>query len=162
MKPGFVLGAALILMAMMTASAQNLGLGTGSRPDPDSVSDRADRPDRDEAVPRKTQFNKRLGLGARRGGLADPKVYEARGREIAGQFYEIGTPAGPKSETRPAPQPEATLKPRPDGSRQWLWWVGAAGLAGASAGVAGFILMTNSHPATKPPDIPLHLDDNGP
>jgi hypothetical protein len=163
MKPGFALGAVLILAAVLLASAQNLGLGTGSHPDsdPDSSSEiKTDRSDREEAVvPRKSQLNKRLGLGTRRGGPADPRLYEARGREIAGQFYEIGTPAGPKAEPRPMPQPEAAMKPRPSGSRQWLWWVGAAGLAGASAGVAGFILMNNSHPASKPPDIPLNLDD---
>jgi hypothetical protein len=165
MKPGFAFGAILILTAALAVSAQNLGLGTGSRPesDPDSTSEmKADQPGRDEAIPRKSQLNKRLGLGSRRGSPADPKLFEARGREIAGQFYEIGTPAGPKPEPRQTPQTEAALEPRPNGSRQWLWWVGAAGLAGASAGVAGFILMSNSHPASKPPDIPLNLDDSGP
>ena len=45
------------------------------------------------------------------------------------------------------------------GSKQWLIWVGVAGVAGASAGAIGYFLMTSSHPATAPPDIPLNLDD---
>ncbi len=162
MKPGFALGVVLVLMAGSVTSAQNLGLGTGSHQEApnDTTSGDAKLGRQDEPqAPRKTQFNKRLGLTARRNSGFDPKVFEARGHDLTGQFYEIGAPSDAKPNNKDQAMPQAPAARQKIGSRQWLWWVGAAGLAGASAGVAGFILMNNSHPTTKPADIPLVLDD---
>ncbi|MDB5047500.1 MAG: hypothetical protein JWO30_571 [Fibrobacteres bacterium] len=164
MKPGSVLGVLVVLGAMVLAPAQNLGLGTGSRaatPEDSSGGDfRIDKQDEPPA-PRKTQINKRLGLTARRTGPFDPKVFEARGRELQGQFYEIGTPANPKlrGDEPATTAPGATMSQRKDGSKQWLFWVGAAGVAGVSGIAVGYLLMSNAHPASAPPDIPLTLDD---
>jgi hypothetical protein len=162
MKSGSILGAILVLAALASAPlcAQNLGLGTGSRAvsPGDSLDSRSDP--RDQAPPpRKNQINKRLGLSARRTGPFDPKVFEARGRELQGQFYEIGAPAHPVMMTGEQRKTGASLSPARNGSRQWLLWVGVAGAAGASAGVIGYFLMNNAHPASAPPDIPLVLDD---
>jgi hypothetical protein len=157
------MGTLMVLAAIVSAPAQNLGLGAGSRqPAPDdSAATAMERFDRqDPPAPRKNQINKRLGLSARKNGPFDPKVFEARGRELQGQFYEIGSPANPKQYDGQAPVSGTTaLVKQGNGSKQWLVWVGVAGAAGAAAGAVGFLLMTNAHPASAPPDIPLNLDD---
>jgi hypothetical protein len=157
------MGTLTVLAAIVSAPAQNLGLGAGSRqPAPaDSAAVAAEpRPDRQDASPRKNQFTKRLGLSARKNPPFDPKVFEARGRELQGQFYEIGTPANPKQfDGQPVASGTASMAKQSNGSRQWLVWVGVAGAAGAAAGAVGYLLMSNAHPASAPPDIPLNLDD---
>ncbi|HKP96826.1 MAG TPA: hypothetical protein VJ385_13795 [Fibrobacteria bacterium] len=163
MKPGSALGAvwALTVIVLAPLQAQNLGLGTGSRAareDSAAQEPRFDRPD-EASAPRKSQLNKRLGLTARRNAAFDPKVFEARGRELQGQFYEIGTPANPKQYSGEQTAAGASVAQRKNGSRQWLTWVGIAGVAGASAGAIGYLLMSNAHPATAPSEIPLNLDD---
>ncbi len=169
-KRGLSLGGVLLLVSALLSPAQNLGLGTGSRsPSPSDSSDQypavqsqgrnsgTERPV-DAPPPRKTQINRRLGLLGRKGGGFDPKAFEMRGRELQGQFYEIGgNPSNPSSS--PAATPVgSTLEKQKDESRQWLFWVGAAGVAGVSAGVAGFILMGNAHPTAPPPKY-LYLND---
>jgi hypothetical protein len=113
----------------------------------------------ESAAPRKTQINRRLGLTARKARDFDPKVYEARGRELQNQFYEIGTAADPKQFGSTLPSTGgASAGDRKDGSRQWMFWVGLAGVTGTSAGVLGYFLMSNSHPST-PPEKRLILTD---
>jgi hypothetical protein len=163
MKPGIVLGVVVSVSAVIgPAWAQNLGLGTGSRsyPSEDStlVEDRTEEP----ATPRKTQINRRLGLTARKGKEFDPKVFEARGRELQGLFYEIGTAANANANkfgSMPPPDNGATLGDGKNRSRQWLFWVGVAGATGTSAGVLGYFLMNKAHPASAPPEKPLILTD---
>lgn len=155
MKSGLSLGAlpalvAVGLLAAASVQAQNLGLGTGSRSQiraEDSLA--AERGDESAASRR---MNKRLGLSARRAVVFDPKVFEARGRELYGQFYEIGTasdqrdlPAAPGGGT----VPDAALQRK--ARNQWMFWVGVAGLAGAGAGAVGFVLMSKAHPDAPPP-----------
>ena len=152
----------MVSVAIALAPAQNLGLGTGSRAPAadDSTAVNETRPDDSQApAPRKNQINRRLGLTARRGKDFDPKQFEARGRELQGQFYEIGTPANNGKESGSAPMPGSTdAMVRKEGSKQWLIWVGVAGVAGASAGVVGYLMMNKSHPS-PPADIPLVLTD---
>jgi hypothetical protein len=158
MKPGLALGAMMVAATVGLAPAQNLGLGTGSRASTSEDSTAA-MDGRGEDAPRKSQLNRRLGLGARRKDF-DPKVFEARGRELQGQFYEIGTPAGPK-EYGSSPMPgggSASTAIRKDGSKQWLFWVGVAGVAGTSAGVVGYLMMNKAHPS-PPAAKPLVLTD---
>lgn len=143
---------AAALWASPEARAQNLGLGTGSRPAAgDSAQD--NRGDRGDDNPRRSQMNKRLGLSARKPQAFDPKIYEARGRELQNQFYEIGTPVDPKrGELEPIPggmAGEAALQRK--GRNQWMLWVGVAGFAGASAGAVGYLLMSKAHPNAPPP-----------
>lgn len=162
MKPGSALGVLVALTAIALAPAQNLGLGAGSSrsgPSEDStaVLDGQDR-EGETPAPRKNQMNRRLGLSARRGKDFDPKVFEARGRELQGQFYEIGTPVNSKASERPQ-SPTASNLIRKDGSRQWLLWVGIAGVTGISAGTVGYLLMNKSHPTSAPPAKSLVLTD---
>lgn len=155
MKQGRCLGMLALLAAALWASpearAQNLGLGTGSRSAGDSAA--ADRGDRGEDNPRRTQMNKRLGLTARRPQAFDPKIYEARGRDLQNQFYVIGTPADPKrGELEPVPGGMASdVALQRQGRKQWMIWVGVAGFAGASAGAVGYLLMSKAHPNAPPP-----------
>jgi hypothetical protein len=109
---------------------------------------------------RKTQLNRRLGLSARKGQGFDPKVFEARGRELQGQFYEIGTPANPTQHTGMPVNSGSEVLIQRKSQRQWLFWVGMAGVAGASAGAVGFVLMSKAHPAGAPPPKDLVLTDD--
>jgi hypothetical protein len=108
----------------------------------------------DGAAPRRNQLNKRLGLTARRGQAIDPKFYEARGRELQGQFYEIGGPVDTRKDApfRSSGNPE-DLAYQQKGRRQWMFWAGVAGLAGASAGAAGWLYLQKAHPTAPPPKI---------
>jgi hypothetical protein len=156
--PGSTWAVLTLLAAVALSPAQNLGLGTGSRYP--SVSDSTSQnqtgqnnrgSDRqDDGGPRKS-INKRLGLSARKNGPFDPKVFEARGRELTGQFYEIGGTATNVSKWSGTGQTEFSADKQKSGSRQWMIWAGAAGLAGASAAVATFMLMDNSHPTQAAP-----------
>ena len=161
MKPGIVLGMVVTVSAVIgVIPAQNLGLGTGSRSYPNDDSASVEDRSEETASPRKNQINRRLGLTARKGKDFDPKVFEARGRELQGQFYEIGTAANPKpfGSTKSSPD-GVSIGDRKDGSRQWLFWVGVAGATGTSAGVLGYFLMNKAHPSSAPPEKPLVLTD---
>ena len=163
MKSGLGLGIAALLAVVLTptrqALAQNLGLGTGSRMQAATDSAALDsRPERDEPANTR-KYNRRLGLTARRNQVFDPKFFEARGREIQGQFYEIGTP-GDAQQHGGMPLPtggEAVAQQ--SGRKQWMIWVSVAGLAGASAGAVGYVLMSNAHPVGTPPPREIVLTD---
>jgi hypothetical protein len=158
MKQGSSLGWSATLAAALCAAplagAQNLGLGTGSRySGGDSAQDSRSSGGHDEgSAPRKTQLNKRLGLTARRGQAFDPKFYEARGRELQGQFYEIG---GFVDSRRDAPYRSSgnaeDVAYQHKSGNQWLVWVGVAGLAGASAGAVGWLYLQKAHPTATAP-----------
>lgn len=161
MKPGLALGVLMVSGTIGMSLAQNLGLGTGSRSSLEDSSDAAAyRGDRSESAPsRKSQINRRLGLTARKSQAFDPKHFEVRGKDLQNQFYEIGTPVKPMT---PSSEPATSRTPvsiQKGGSRKWLLWVGVAGIAGASAGTVGFLMMQKAHPASAPPDIPLDLSD---
>jgi hypothetical protein len=168
MKQGSSLGWPAMLAAALCAAplagAQNLGLGTGSRYSGDSSAQdpRSSGGHEDGAAPRRSQLNKRLGLAARRGQAFDPKVFEARGRELQGQFYEIGGMADPRKEepNRPAEGSEDFAYQR-KGRTQWMVWVGVAGLAGASAGAVGWLYLQKAHPTAAPPKY-IDLSDEPP
>jgi hypothetical protein len=133
---------------------QNLGLGTGSRA-AQSDSAQAGRSGwKDEApTPRGSQISKRLGLSARRTGAFDPKVFEARGRELQGQFYEIGGPIDTKHNRKAQAFGETeNVAIQRKGGTQWMIWAGVAGLAGVSAGAVGYLYMTKAHPSAPPPN----------
>ncbi len=166
--PGLSLGCFLLLLSALLSSAQNLGLGTGSRnsSEPDSTSQVPTQPVQknastsmrhDDTSPRKSQLNRRLGLLGRKGGRLDPKMFEARGRELQGQYYEIEESVKNPAQWSTTPIEFAAEKQKIH-SRQWLYWVGAAGVVGVSAGTAGFILMGQAHPSASPPKI-ITLDD---
>ena len=152
-----VLAAALCVSPK--AQAQNLGLGTGSRGSAaDSAQDARPGWNEEESAPRRSQMNKRLGLTARHGLPFDPKIYEARGRELQGQFYEIGDPADSRRKGQSADpfgngKSSGSAEPafRSRATAQWFVWAGVAGLAGASATAVGYLLMQKSHPTAPPP-----------
>lgn len=89
----------------------------------------------------------------------DPKVFEARGRELHGQYYEISGAVNPTpwtaSGSGQAPAGN-TAGIRKDGSRNWMIWTGAAGLAAIVGGSVGY-LMLSKHTAQDP--LSIHLDD---
>ena len=165
MKQGACLGWAAVLAAVLCGPslirAQNLGLGTGSRSGADTAQEIRNGTAEDGSSPRRNQMNKRLGLTARRSGVFDPKVFEARGRDLQGQFYEIGTPVDAAGREAPAQRPlgetgDGTLQRK--ARKQWMFWAGMAGVAGASAGAVGYFLMSNAHPTAPPPKIVIVKD----
>lgn len=105
---------------------------------------------KNEAPSRKSQFNRRLGLSAHTDGQLSPRDFEERGKELQGQFYEIGG-VGKIGEDLPVQTSAAKLIQTHARLHPWVLWVGAAGLAGASAGVVGYMLMGNAHPSSPEP-----------
>ncbi len=155
----------MILVCALCVQSQNLGLGAGSKtPVSDSTGftgltgtgSRASGAD--DSAPRKSQLNRRLGLSGRKGREFDPKAFEARGRELQGQFYEIdATP--PNFQKLPAASPsEFSAAQQSRASKQWMFWAGAAGVTGVSVGALGLFLLNKSHPS-QPPPIIIPLDD---
>lgn len=89
----------------------------------------------------------------------DPKVFEARGRELHGQYYEISGAVHPTPwNAAGSGQVSAGTAPaiRKDESRHWMIWTGAAGLAALVGGSVGY-LMLSKHTAPEP--VSVHLDD---
>lgn len=90
----------------------------------------------------------------------DPKVFEARGRELHGQYYEIAGAVQPSpwdaATPGQAPAPSAGTGGRAGVSRQWMIWTGAAGLAALVGGSVGYLMLVQ-HNAPEP--LPVHLDD---
>lgn len=150
---GWVAALAVALGGVSAAKAQNLGLGTGSHPaSADSAEDGRSGWNDEGSAPRRAQMAKRLGLSARRNGGFDPKIYEARGRELQGQFYEIGGPIDGKGNKAAKNQMGSdNLVLERKGGTQWMIWVGVAGFAGASAATAGYLYMNKAHPSAPPP-----------
>ena len=82
----------------------------------------------------------------------DPKVFEARGRELHGQYYEISGTVNhtPWNAAGSGPAPAgSTAAIRKDDSRNWMIWTGAAGLAAIVGGSVGY-LMLSKHAAQDP------------
>lgn len=84
----------------------------------------------------------------------DPKVFEARGRELQGEYYEI-TSIAQVPDWSSAPADVGTTAPETS-SRNWMVWSGVAGLAAVVAGTTGYLLL-DQHGATQP--ISVQLDD---
>lgn len=84
----------------------------------------------------------------------DPKVFEARGRELQGEYYEI-TSIAKVPDWSSAPAEMGTTSPETS-SRNWMVWSGVAGLAAVVAGATGYLLM-DQHGSTQP--ISVQLDD---
>lgn len=161
----------MVLALAALSHAQNLGLGTGSRSGSDSEDSSMEtsqgsggRYGEEESPPRKKQINRRLGLLGRKSRSFDPKVYEERGKELQGQFYEIGTAPShghtPGSGTGGMSLPQSGMAAQSRSPRQWMIWVGIAGAAGASAGALGFFMMNQAHPPSAPPPKILDLSDD--
>ena len=97
----------------------------------------------------------------------DPKVFEARGRELQDEFYEITSIAKGGtawSATSPSAEAEAlggeadtASRPKPSASRNWMIWSGAAGLAAVVGGAAGYLLLEKH---TEPTPKSVYLDDD--
>ncbi len=106
-----------------------------------------------ESDSRTSQFDKRLGLTSRKRDRIDPQIFAQRGRDLQNQFYVIGGSArNRKSWASPASDPNQKISNQGNG-KQWLYWVGAAGLAGATAGVTGFLLLDRAHPTQSPAKV---------
>jgi hypothetical protein len=150
---GWVAALAVALGGVPAAKAQSLGLGAGSHATlEDSAQESRSGWNDEGSAPRRSQMAKRLGLSARRNGGFDPKIYEARGRELQGQFYEIGGPIDGKG--KPSAKGQAgsdNIILERKGGTQWMIWAGVAGLAGASAATAGYLYMNKAHPSAPPP-----------
>lgn len=86
----------------------------------------------------------------------DPKVYEARGRELQGEYYEISNFAK-SADWSASPAEMATSSPSTSSSsKNWIIWTGAAGLAALVGGAAGYLIL-DKHTAPEPTTV--HLDD---
>jgi len=110
-----------------------------------------------EGALRKNQFNRRLGLSAYGSGQVNAKEFEKRGKDLQDTYYEIGG-IGKMGEGVTPVKKEVAIQDSKSGINPWLIWVGAAGLAGASAGVVGFLLMDTAHPSSPPPKILVLTD----
>lgn len=89
----------------------------------------------------------------------DPKVFEARGRDLQGQYYEIAGAANPAAWNAAgnADAPASTAAgARKASSNAWMIWTGAAGVAAVVGGSVGY-LMLEKHTAPEP--MPVYLDD---
>ncbi|HLP41612.1 MAG TPA: hypothetical protein VK465_08910, partial [Fibrobacteria bacterium] len=91
-------------------------------------------------------------------GKFDPKVFEARGRELRGEYYEIPTLAkAPTKSELPAGLPvEKAAPPEEPTPRNWILWGGVAGAAACVAGLAGWLLI--QQPGNTEP-VSVYLDD---
>lgn len=95
----------------------------------------------------------------------DPKVFEARGRALQGEYYEITSVAKGGAKWSGAPDPaeapgaagQAASPAKAAASKHWMIWSGAAGLAALVGGTAGYLLL-EKHAAPEP--VSVHLDDN--
>lgn len=95
----------------------------------------------------------------------DPKVFEARGRELRDEYYEITTLAqgnsswstAPNEGSDAYPSETGTPAPKPSSSKNWMIWSGAAGLAAVVGGTAGYLLFEKH---TAPDPITVRLDDD--
>ena len=103
----------------------------------------------------------------RKGFEIDPRVYEARGRELQGEFYEISGNApthNPSARPNQSLQednagPEATAATASKG-RRWMVWAGAASLVGAAGGAAGWYLMMDQPGDPKVKRVVVEISDN--
>ena len=84
----------------------------------------------------------------------DPKVFEARGRELQGEYYEI-TSIAKAPDWSSAPANVGTTAPETS-SRNWMVWSGVAGAAALVAGATGYLLL-DQHTSIQP--ISVNLDD---
>lgn len=84
----------------------------------------------------------------------DPKVFEARGRELKGEFYVVTSiTSAPSWSTGEVVMESTVSQPAPD--RKWLLWGGAAGLSLLLAG-AGWLLLDDSG---QPGPVVVHVSD---
>lgn len=90
----------------------------------------------------------------------DPKVFEARGRELQGEYYEIDGMAKASSWNASGARSDAASatagERKNSSSNHWMIWTGAAGLAAVVGGAVGY-LMLDQHTAPEP--LPVHLTD---
>ncbi len=103
---------------------------------------------------RTSQFDKRLGLTSRKRDRFDPQAFAQRGHELQNQFYVInGTVSNSNHWDAPESPPSQKLADQNGVNKQWLFWVGAAGLVGATAGVTAFIFLDKAHPSQEPAKV---------
>jgi hypothetical protein len=120
---------------------------------------------RDEEARR--QALRRRSLNSR--GAFDPRVYEARGRELQGEVYEINAMANPPSWS-PSPR-NIEVADREDGregaseaieakeSSHGFWlWASALAAAGA-AGAVGYYFLGQDQGTPAPRDVNVTLND---
>lgn len=114
---------------------------------------------RDDEDSRKAQ--RRRGLSAR-GRDFDPRVYEARGRELQGEYYEITSmapswsPAGASAVANENEAAGEAIEPEKK-SHFWAWASGLA-LAGA-AGAVGYYFLGQDQGGQAPHEVSIPLDD---
>jgi hypothetical protein len=107
-----------------------------------------------ERESRTSQFDKRLGLSSRKHDRIDPQVFAQRGHELQNQFYMIdGKTKNSNQWPTGSAGPTQKVSSQKGVNKLWLFWVGAAGLAGASAGVTAFLLLDRAHPSQGPPKL---------
>lgn len=120
-------------------------------------SDDAQASDRDDDA-RKAAQHRRAAVSTRGGREFDPRVYEARGRELQGEYYEITTMANPPAwASRNSESGESSEKIAPQGKHGFWVWAAAIGAAGA-AGAVGFYLLDHKA-ASQPRDVEIALTD---
>jgi hypothetical protein len=153
------------------AVACGLFLGTAAPARAESDSDRGysqtaqENPDGDNGQAADRDDDSDRKLAGRRHAAAsrrnfDPRVYEARGRELQGEYYEISTMAkAPSWSSRNTDATEGdnasgSLEPKSRSHTVWMW---AAGIGtAAAAGAVGFYLFDHkAAPQTQNVDIAL-------
>jgi hypothetical protein len=97
---------------------------------------------------------RRKARKAARGGF-DPKVFEARGRELKGELYVVSSITSAPTWSIEGIDMESTVA-EPVSERNWLLWGGAAGLTVLVAGAAGWLLLDDPGQAAP---VSVHVSD---
>jgi hypothetical protein len=90
------------------------------------------------------------------GGNFDPKVFEARGRELKGEPYVISSITSAPTWSSEGLDMESTVAQAHAPERKWLLWGGAAGLTVLVAGAAGWLLLDEPEPGAP---VSVHVSD---
>lgn len=85
----------------------------------------------------------------------DPKLFEARGRELKGELYVISSITSAPTWSSLGIGMESTVS-EPASDRNWLLWGGAAGLTVLVAGAAGWLLLDDPDPSAP---VAVHVSD---
>lgn len=155
MRAGFALmiGLAFMVGAGSPASGQETGETEESA---DGSSAAPERPPADGGRPDDASLRKAPARRKKAGRPEfDPKVFEARGRELQGEYYEIASFAKAPAWSS-APEEAAAMAPEASPRGRWLLWTGAAGLTAIVAGAAGYLYLESADP--EEPETVL-LDD---
>jgi hypothetical protein len=138
--------------APLRADDTNARIGQGS----DNAYDEEGASDRDDEG-RKSSVHRRAPA-ARGARDFDPRVYEARGRELQGEYYEITTMANAPSWSSRNSDATSSGKIEAESNSHSAWLWAGAGLAGIAGAALGYFLLEKPD-ASQPQNVEIALTD---